>query len=163
MEEFTLATLIAGLFLLVCGYLVKVRKKLNLIAGYSAEAVADEDGLSEWVGSNLIYIALVVLSSSLFNHLFPSITLPLAITCAVVITALAAVTVRGCGKFLHGSAEEAERAQDARELQTQPRALYPRSVVDEAESFSVNSFARGDETPEPAPRTYGTGRDEGSS
>lgn len=153
MDEFKLVTILAGLFLLGCGYLIKVKKKMNLIAGYSAAAVADEDGLAAWVGSNVIFIAVVVLLSALFHQLFRSIPLPLAAACAVVILTDVAVTLRGCGKYMHGSPESAARAKEARDLKPVATGfLDPTSALADTESLSVDSFERRDEAFDPARR-----------
>lgn len=42
--------LLTGATIWMLGYLIKFKRKLGLIAGYSPEKVRDKDGLADWVG-----------------------------------------------------------------------------------------------------------------
>ncbi|HTH83185.1 MAG TPA: DUF3784 domain-containing protein [Mucilaginibacter sp.] len=67
--EFTLAGM--GLLFLLLGYLIKYKKKMNLIAGYDPTQIADKDGLANWMGGVTIVMGSILMLSALALHYFP--------------------------------------------------------------------------------------------
>jgi hypothetical protein len=51
--------IIVGLVVLVLGYLIGIRKQLNLIAGYNPAQVKDPDGLARLVGNGLFLVGSI--------------------------------------------------------------------------------------------------------
>jgi hypothetical protein len=47
-----------AIFIAFFGYLIKYRQMTHLIAGYDAKSVKDEKKLANWVGGNLLLMAL---------------------------------------------------------------------------------------------------------
>lgn len=52
---------LAGLILFVCAYLIGVKKKVSLIAGYDPEKIGDNEGLGRFAGVMVAIFGLVVL------------------------------------------------------------------------------------------------------
>lgn len=48
-----------GLLLVYMGYLIKVKRMTNLIAGYDPKKVTDEEGLANWVGGKVILVGAI--------------------------------------------------------------------------------------------------------
>lgn len=51
--------ILAGFLTFLCGYMVRFRRKLELLVLYDARATADKKGLARWAGSMLLVIAFV--------------------------------------------------------------------------------------------------------
>ncbi|MGY8826210.1 MAG: hypothetical protein ACKVJG_20125 [Candidatus Latescibacterota bacterium] len=63
----------SALPLYVIAYLIKVKKRLTLIAGFNPALVADPEGMAHWVGSFCFLIASAVLLMAAGTTSCPSI------------------------------------------------------------------------------------------
>lgn len=52
---------LVGLILIVCAYLIGVKKKVTLIAGYNPEKIKDNDGLARFAGVMSAIFGLVTI------------------------------------------------------------------------------------------------------
>jgi hypothetical protein len=64
-----LRTIGAGILIAVLGVLIRYRNATSLIAGFDAEKVEDEDGLSNFIGLNAIYVALITTAVGVIEYL----------------------------------------------------------------------------------------------
>lgn len=62
-----------GLFLLVLGFLIWKSVMVGLIAGYDEKKTKDKQGLSKWVGSNLIIMGSLTILISLVTEVIKEI------------------------------------------------------------------------------------------
>lgn len=51
---------LAGVLLIVFGYLIKFKKKINLINDYKVKNIKDEEGYINWVGKTELIIGVLV-------------------------------------------------------------------------------------------------------
>lgn len=61
----------AALLLFVGGYLIRVRRKMRLLAGYRPEEVIDKDGLARHAGGILWWMGAITLSVPLLLLVLP--------------------------------------------------------------------------------------------
>lgn len=53
--------MLAGGFTFLCGWLLKFRNRLGVLALYDPKATRDKKGLARWAGSNLMILAILQL------------------------------------------------------------------------------------------------------
>jgi hypothetical protein len=59
------------LLLVVAGYLIGVRQRLGLLAGYDPKRVRDPTGLAHWTGGGAALLGLWTLTAAVVLPLFP--------------------------------------------------------------------------------------------
>jgi UDP-N-acetylmuramyl pentapeptide phosphotransferase/UDP-N-acetylglucosamine-1-phosphate transferase len=91
----TLILAACGLLFMFLGYLVRYKKKLNIIAGYDESRVHDKNGLANWAGAAIIILGATYLILSLINCIFPNHQ-----TC--ILNIFAAITIIGCIIMIRG-------------------------------------------------------------
>jgi len=74
MASFILLIVTEFLFLVfvVLGYTIRVRKRVDIIAGYQKGTIRDPEGLSRWVGNNLFFLAGCSLAALAGILVFPN-------------------------------------------------------------------------------------------
>ncbi len=90
---------LASLLLFVLGYLIKVKKQMNLIAGYSSERVHDKDGLANWVGSGTMLIGGLCVLTGILLSAFPQYVLPVTVSFILVTITSSMVMAIGCNRY----------------------------------------------------------------
>jgi len=63
--------LASAVFIATLGILIKYFGMVRLIAGYDPDRVADEDGLANFIGTNALYIAALVLLVAIVEYTEP--------------------------------------------------------------------------------------------
>jgi len=58
-------------FIATLGILIKYFGMVRLIAGYDPDRVADEDGLANFIGTNALYVAALVLLVAIVEYTEP--------------------------------------------------------------------------------------------
>jgi hypothetical protein len=88
------------LFFLALGYLIKYRKRLDLIRGYDRGTVKDPAGLSRWVGNNLLFLGVAGIVTFAVEVLVPDLEL-IAVTLflAGLVPAVGIITAIGSRRF----------------------------------------------------------------
>ena len=89
----------AALIIIFLAWLIKYKKKVNLISGYDENTVKDKDGLANWVGGTLIIagaLALIPSTILLLNALPAGIAV---IAYGVIILGGVIITIAGGKKF----------------------------------------------------------------
>lgn len=71
MKAFIVLPILNTIVFSLLGYLMKVHKMVDFLAGYDPNKVKDKEGLANWVGSNFIYIAVISLIMVLIGIFFP--------------------------------------------------------------------------------------------
>ncbi|MBP1928844.1 Flp pilus assembly protein TadB [Methanolinea mesophila] len=73
MASFILLIITEFLFLVfaVLGYTIRIKKRVDVIAGYQKGTIRDPDGLSRWVGNNLFFLAGCSLAAMVGILVFP--------------------------------------------------------------------------------------------
>jgi len=92
---------LAGAFIGLLGILIKYAGWVELIGGYDPDRVADEAGLADFVGTHVLYIALLTIVCGLGLLAVPE-TDPLVvwIVLAIGVTALVVRLVGGTGRYM---------------------------------------------------------------
>lgn len=89
-----------GMFLILIGLIIWRLKIAWIIAGYDPERVADNDGMSRWVGINLILMGTLIIFLEISEIIFPSIGIGFIIPAYLIIVAgLSIVILIGTGKY----------------------------------------------------------------
>jgi hypothetical protein len=88
------------LFFIALGYLIKYRKRLDLIRGYDRGTVKDPDGLSRWVGNNLLFLGGAGVITFAIEILVPDLEL-IAVTLflAGLVPVVGIITAIGSRRF----------------------------------------------------------------
>ncbi|WP_217907007.1 DUF3784 domain-containing protein [Candidatus Nanohalobium constans] len=63
-----MTTLAAGLFIAALGILIRYRGATSLIAGFDLEKISDEEGLSNFIGLNAVYVASLTIVIGLIEY-----------------------------------------------------------------------------------------------
>ncbi|WP_226007475.1 DUF3784 domain-containing protein [Natrinema salinisoli] len=58
----------AAAFVGALGVLIKYFGMVRLIAGYDSDRVADEEGLADFIGTNTLYVAVLILVVALIEY-----------------------------------------------------------------------------------------------
>lgn len=90
---------LAGLLFFVLGYLIKMKKQMYLIAGYSSKRVHDKDGLANWVGSGTMLIGGLCIVAGILLSAFPQYVLPVTISFVFVNIVISMVMANGCTRY----------------------------------------------------------------
>ena len=107
---------LVSLLLVVCGYLIKYKRKLRLIAGYDARRVRDPAGLADWVGTNLLALAVCTFVIGALTHLLPGLSAALSALFVVVIVGTCLYTAVGAQRFTYAAQGRRRTADIQREL-----------------------------------------------
>ncbi len=89
----------AAIPLFVLGYLIKYRKRVNLIAGYDPARVRDHDGLARWMGSWAIALGAVTLAFAALLATLPDAVGPVAAGFISVAVVSGIVMLVGCRRY----------------------------------------------------------------
>ena len=95
-----LGMLLSALPLYVLAYLIGVKKRVGLVAGYDPSRVADPDGLANWVGLILFLIGIAIVLMGLGVCLFIEKTLTLILIGVALITTLVIALIVGIQKYV---------------------------------------------------------------
>ena len=95
-----LVMLLSALPLYVLTYLIGVKKRVGLVAGYDPSRVADPDGLANWVGLILFLIGIAIVLMGLGVCLFIEKTLTLILIGVALITTLVIALIVGIQKYV---------------------------------------------------------------
>ena len=95
-----LVMLLSALPLYVLAYLIGVKKRVGLVAGYDPSRVADPDGLANWVGLILFLIGIAIVLMGLGVCLFIEKTLTLILIGVALITTLVIALIVGTQKYV---------------------------------------------------------------
>lgn len=63
-----LTTVAAGAFIGILGLLIRYKGATSLIAGFDSEKISDEEGLSEFIGLNALYVAALTIIVGLIDY-----------------------------------------------------------------------------------------------
>jgi hypothetical protein len=101
MASFILLIITEFLFLVfaVLGYTIRVRKKVDIIAGYQKGTIRDPDGLSRWVGNNLFFLAACSLAALAGILIFPDEEVIIFLVLITLVPIVSVITAIGSKKF----------------------------------------------------------------
>jgi hypothetical protein len=101
MASFILLIITEFLFLVfaVLGYTIRVRKKVDIIAGYQKGTIQDPEGLSRWVGNNLFFLAACSLAALAGILIFPNQEVIIFLVLITLVPIVSVVTAIGSKKF----------------------------------------------------------------
>jgi|GEM_PF-3293404 len=100
MEPLTIITFLAGVSLLLWGYLVGIEKTPDLIPGYCSAKVVDSAGFSRWTGYNLMATGTLGLIDGLFQYFVPATHVVMGVAYfAVIVPIMTVKTFRGMRRF----------------------------------------------------------------
>jgi hypothetical protein len=101
MASFILLIITEFLFLVfaVLGYTIRVRKKVDIIAGYQKGTIRDPEGLSRWVGNNLFFLAACSLVALAGILVFPDEEVIIFLVLITLVPIVSVVTAIGSKKF----------------------------------------------------------------
>lgn len=88
----------SGLFIALFGILIRYGGAVELVAGYDSERVDDPDGLADFVGTNLLYVALVTVIAGVLSYV-RSETALVWLLYTVVVCAVALRLVLGSRRY----------------------------------------------------------------
>ncbi len=89
---------IVGILLFVLGIVIRKYNVTGIIAGYNEEKTKDKQGLTKWVGTNLIIMGILATLISVFGNWFGE-TVWLIVIFVIVIIIFSIRTARGCKKY----------------------------------------------------------------
>ncbi len=85
----------------VLAYMIKYKGRVEIIAGYDEKQVRDKKGLADFVGNNLIILAVSALLAFIFELLYPSNEfLAFLVFASVVVPIVGIATYLGMRKYL---------------------------------------------------------------
>ncbi len=85
----------------VLAYMIKYKGRVDIIAGYDEKKVRDKKGLADFVGNNLIILAVSALLAFAFEILNPSTEfLAFLVFASVIVPIVGIATYFGMRKFL---------------------------------------------------------------
>jgi hypothetical protein len=88
------------IFFIALGYLIKYRKRIDLIRGYDRNQVSDPAGLSRWVGNNLLILGGIGVIILIIEFLFTEFELLAAtLFLAVAVPVVGLITAYGSRRF----------------------------------------------------------------
>lgn len=87
------------LIIIALGYLIKYKKQMGLIAGYSAKRIRDKDGLANWVGSGPLLAGSFGIVVGLSYLALPDFVLELTLVYIVALVAGSLIMVQGSQRF----------------------------------------------------------------
>ncbi|MDZ7266678.1 MAG: DUF3784 domain-containing protein [candidate division KSB1 bacterium] len=87
------------LIIIALGYLIKYKKQMWLIAGYSAKRVRDNNGLANWVGSGALLVGVFGIVVGILYLALPKFILELTLVYIVAVLAGCLIMVQGCQRF----------------------------------------------------------------
>jgi hypothetical protein len=101
MASFILLIITEFLFLVfaVLGYTIRVRKKVDIIAGYQKGMIRDPEGLSRWVGNNLFFLAACSLAALAGILVFPDEEVIIFLVLITLVPIVSVITAVGSKKF----------------------------------------------------------------
>ena len=116
---------LVSLLLVVCGYLIKYKRKLRLIAGYDARKVRDPAGLADWVGTKLLALAVCAFLIGALTHLLPSLSAVLSALFVAAIVGTCLYTAFGAQRFTYAAQGRRTAPDIQRELAEAPTSEPP--------------------------------------
>jgi hypothetical protein len=87
------------LVIIFLGYLIKYKKQMWLIAGYSAKKVRDNNGLANWVGQGTLLLGVLGIVFGLLYLAVPKLILELTLVYIVSVVAGCLIMAQGCQRF----------------------------------------------------------------
>ena len=85
----------------VLAYMIKYKGRVDIIAGYDEKQVRDKKGMADFVGNNLIILAVSALLAFMFELLNPSTEfLAFLVFASVIVPIVGIVTYLGMRKYL---------------------------------------------------------------
>lgn len=98
----TLLNIITAFFALLIifsGYLIKYKKKVNIIAGYDEQTCNDKVGLANWVGGTLIIMGILCFLFAVTLNFLPNYTHLMMAAYGITIFLFALIAVTGSKKY----------------------------------------------------------------
>lgn len=89
----------SALPLYVIAYLIRVKKRLNLVSGFNPALVADPDGMADWVGLFCFLIASAVVLMGVGHYFLPEYPLYVALGGVLLISGLTIAMIVGLTRF----------------------------------------------------------------
>ncbi len=107
MEPLILAAIFIPVHLIIIalGYLIKYKKQMGLIAGYSPQRVGDKEGLANWVGSGTMLLGGFGIVIGLSYVALPKHILGLLLVYFAAFLTGCLLMVQGCRRFTNKVAE----------------------------------------------------------
>ncbi len=84
-ELIGLVTAATAALIIFLAWLIKYRKKVNLVSGYDEQLYPDKDGLANWVGGTLFITGLISLTLALAMVIFSQFLLVFAVLFALTL------------------------------------------------------------------------------
>ena len=85
----------------VLAYMIKYKGRVDIIAGYDEKMVRDKRGLADFVGNNLIILAVSALLAFMFELMNPATEfLAFLVFASVIVPVVGVVTFFGMRKFM---------------------------------------------------------------
>lgn len=63
-----LTTFTSGMLIVALGTVIKYKSAIYLIAGFESENISDEEGLSDFIGSNAIFVGALTVTLGLIDY-----------------------------------------------------------------------------------------------
>ena len=101
MASFILLIITEFLFLVfaVLGYTIRIKKRVDVIAGYKKGTIRDPEGLSRWVGNNLFFLAACSLIALAAILVFPDLEVVIFLVLITLVPIVSVITAIGSKKF----------------------------------------------------------------
>jgi hypothetical protein len=85
----------------VLAYMIKYKGRVDIVAGYDEKQVRDKTGLADFVGNNLIILAVSALLAFIFELLNPSTEfITFLVFASVIVPIVGVVTFFGIRKYM---------------------------------------------------------------
>lgn len=100
MDVLYIITELIGFVMLALGYLIRFRGRVDLIAGYDEKRVRDPEGLTHFVGTNLLLLGAGAFAVLALEFLIPGYAVLFFVVYALVVVPLVSLlTVRGSSRY----------------------------------------------------------------
>jgi hypothetical protein len=95
----SITTAFFALLIIFSGYLIKYKKKVNIIAGYDEQTCKDKDGLANWVGGTLIAMGILCFLFAITLIFLPNYTNLMMTAYGITIFLFALIATTGSKKY----------------------------------------------------------------
>ena len=90
---------LASLLIIYLAYLIKYKKKVELIAGYDEKSIKDKDGLANWIGGTLLKTGILSFFFGVFAFIMPQHTNLFMLAYGITVMAGSVIATTGGNKF----------------------------------------------------------------
>lgn len=95
----SIITAFIAVLMIFIAYLIKYKKKVNIISGYDEQIYKDKDGLANWVGGTLIIMGILCFLFAITIIILPNYTTLMMAAYGITIFVFGLIAATGSNKY----------------------------------------------------------------